>query len=279
MARTNLRRTILTLLVAVSTAVTAVAQEASGLAAAAAVEQALVETIAAAEKSVVAIARVRIERPEDTSSFEPRVDPFGRRALAIAPPDPTDPDFVPNEYAAGVVVGPGLILTAYHVLGEESEYFVTTHQRKVYRAWVKGADPRSDLAVLAIEAVDLPPIRFGDGTGVKKGQIVVTLGNPHAVARDGQASAGWGIVSNLARKASPVPAGPDDTGKPSLHHYGTLIETDAKLNRGASGGPLLNLRGEMVGLCVALGTAVGYQSAATYAIPLDETFRLGPLVR
>jgi len=249
------------------------AQEQSAVEAATAIQRALVDVIAGAEKSVVSIARVRVERPGETFNFEARPDPFGGRAIPAASPEPTDPDFIPNEYGTGVVVGRGLILTAYHVLGEQSEYYVTTHQRKVYRAWIKGADPRSDLAVLGIEAVDLPPIRFGDAAGVKKGQIVVVLGNPYAIARDGQASAGWGIVANLARKAPPVPDESDSSGKTTLHHFGTLIQTDAKLNFGTSGGPLLNLRGEMIGLCVAWAAVAGYESAAGYAMPCDQTFR------
>ncbi|MBN2475173.1 MAG: trypsin-like peptidase domain-containing protein [Pirellulales bacterium] len=250
------------------------AQETSGLDAAAAVERALVDVIGRAEKSVVAIYRIRKELPEETFGLELRPDPFGRRATAAPAPQLTDPDFVPTEYGTGVVIDPrGLILTAYHVLGEQSEYYVCGHDRKFYRAWIKGADPRSDLAVLAVQAIDLTPIAFGDAAGLKKGQIVIALGNPYAIARDGQVSASWGIVSNLGRKAPSVPSEFDSTGKSTLHHFGTLIQTDAKLNLGTSGGPLLNLRGEMVGLTVALAATAGYESAAGYAIPVDATFR------
>ena len=192
----------------------------------------------------------------------------------MSPPQPTDPDFIPNEYGAGVVVDRGgLILTAYQVLGEESDYYVTTADHKIYKATVKGADPRSDLAVLSIEATDLTPIALGNAAELKKGQIVISLGNPYAVARDGQASAAWGIVSNLGRKAPATPSESDPSGRPTLHHYGTLIQTDAKLNLGTSGGPLLNLKGEMVGLGVVLAAAAGYEAAGGYAIPVDETFR------
>ena len=90
------------------------------------------------------------------------------------------------------------------------------------------ADPRSDLAVLEIEATDLTPIKFGDATKLKKGQIVIALGNPYAIARDGQVSASWGIVSNLTRKDGPSTGreGPAHAS-PRLHQYGTLIQTDA----------------------------------------------------
>ncbi len=253
----------------------ALAQESpSRVDAVAAMEKTLVDVIARTEKSVVAIARVRRESPSETFSMELRPDAFDRRLILSTVPLPTDPDFIPNEYGAGVVVNRrGLILTAYHVLGEDSDYYVTTSERKVYKASIKAADPRSDLAVLAIEADDLVPIAFGNAAELKKGQIVISLGNPYAIARDGQPSAAWGIVSNLARKAPLEPGQSDSVGKTSLHHFGTLIQTDAKLNLGTSGGPLLNLKGEMVGLSVALAAASGYETAAGYAIPVDQTFR------
>jgi len=101
----------------------------------------------------------------------------------------------------------------------------------------------------------------------------VALGNPYAIARDGQASASWGIVANLARKAPPVPDDVDLTGKSTIHHFGTLIQTDAKLNVGSSGSPLVNLKGEMIGLVTAIPAVVGFQEAAGYAIPTDAMFR------
>jgi serine protease Do len=238
------------------------------------IEAAIVRVVARCEKSVVAVARVRREQPGESFTFETRPDPFGRGVSPLMPPQPTDPDFIPNEYAAGVVVDSrGLILTACHVLAEASDYYVTTADHRVYKAVIKAADPRSDLAVLAIDAAELASIPFGDGALVKKGQIVVALGNPNAIARDGQASASWGIVANLARKAPAAPIESDPTGRPTLHHYGTLLQTDSRLNIGSSGGPLLNLHGEMVGLCIALAAAPGYESAGGYAIPVDATFR------
>jgi S1-C subfamily serine protease len=239
----------------------------------------LADAIARAERSVVAIARVRKEPASEALRPEFRPDAFGRRIVAPSPPQPTDANFVPNEYGTGVIIDRrGLVLTAYHVLGEASEYYVTTSGRRIFKASIKAADPRSDLAVLSLDGAEtssasLPPITFGDATTVRKGQIVLTLGNPYAIARDGQTSAGWGIVANLARKAPSTPDDAEPSGPQTLHHFGTLIQTDAKLNLGTSGGPLLNLQGEMIGLCVALAAVPGYESAAGYAIPIDPTFR------
>jgi len=272
-----LRRLNLTLL-----AVAAVLSATSNLAAqgivrgglAQALERDLVETIASAEKSVVAIARVSRETPDEVLRLEPRPDPFGRSGGVLGEPSPTDPDFIPNEYATGVVVGrEGLILTTYHVLAPQSDYYVTTSDRRVYQATIHAADPRSDLAVLAVGGADLVPIALGDGGSLRKGQIVIALGNPHAIARDGQASAAMGIVANLARKAPPEPGDFSSAGKPTLHHLGTLIQTDVRLGTGTSGGALVDLSGRMVGLLTSLPATTGYERAAGYAIPVDATFR------
>jgi S1-C subfamily serine protease len=251
----------------------AIGQETSGLQAATALEDVLVKAIARSERSVVAIARVSrngADRPGDAPNLFNRFQP-------AEIPVPGDLDFIPNDYATGVVVGDGLILTAYHVLRDDSEYWVSTADRKTYKvSRIVGADPRSDLAVLQIAARDLVPIKFGDAGKLKKGQIVIALGNPYSIARDGQVSASWGIVANLSRKDAPVISQRDDqtvpVKKPTLHQYGTLIHTDAKLNLGTSGGALLNLKGEMVGLTVALAASLGYEQSAGFALPVDETF-------
>jgi len=221
---------------------------------AAALESAVVEAIERCEPSVVAIARVEAASAPDAT--------------------PTNPSFVPSQYGTGVVFDRrGLILTSYQLVNKNDQYWVTTSDRKIYRAKPKGADPHSGLAVLQVSASDLKPIRFGDASNLRKGQFVVGLGNPYGIARDGQVSASWGIISNLARKAAPVWSDVRQNDKPSLHHFGTLIQTDAKLNTGTSGGPLVNLRGEMIGLSTALAATPGYELSAGYAIPIDDAFR------
>ncbi len=260
--------------VVLALATTASAQEPTGLEAAATLERSLERTIAGTEKSVVAIARVRKDQPGDSVRLEVRPDPFGSQIA------PTDPNFVPNEYGAGVVVDRhGLVLTAAHVLGDENDsYFITTSERRVYRASIKASDPRSDLAVLSIDGAEaasanFTPIRLGDASSLRKGRIIVTLGNPYAIARDGQASAGWGIVSNLGRKGPLARDEAEPRSEPLLERYGGLIQTDARLHLGTSGGPLLNLKGEMVGLCISTAAVSGYESPAGYAIPVDAMFR------
>lgn len=217
-------------------------------------QEGLQKAIAKAEGSVVAIARVR-------------------QGAALAPGDPS---FVPNEFASGVVVGRrGQILTNYHVLGNpaENDYWVWLRDKpyrvlKVERP--RAADPWLDLALLQIGAEDLEPIELGDASLLRKGQFVVALGNPYAIARDGEVSASLGIVSNLRRKAPPFPR---QETRETLHQLGTLVQIDARLPRGASGGALINLDGQLVGLTVSL-TALGEEeSEGGFAIPVDATFK------
>jgi len=243
----------------------------------AALEKTITAAIARAEKSVVAIYRVPRRKPGDPWGAEVRPDPFGRQVAPFAGPRAGDPEFLPSEYGTGVIVDPrGQVLTAYHVIGEDVEnyeFFVTTVDRRTFAAVPYAADPRSDLAVLSFPGEGLQPITFGDASGVRKGQIVIALGNPYAIARDGQPSASWGIISNIQRKAPPRLTGGETTGRTTLHHFGTLIQTDARLNWGTSGGALINLKGEMIGLLTSLPAVAGYEAAAGYAYPVDETFR------
>lgn len=254
------------------------AQPETGLQAALALEKTLVETIAAAEKSVVAIARV----PKDPLVGIPRSE---------------DSTMVPSGYGTGVVVDRrGLILTNYHVLGdiEKYDYYVWIQHRSFkvqgisaredrkparedarFKAKdVKAADPWFDLAVLEIDADDLVPIKFGDAGKLKKGQIVVALGNPYAIARDGEVSAAWGIISNLRRHA-PAPPGEDPLlpQDNTVQQYGDMIQTDAQLPQGASGGALLNLKGEMIGLTSSLAALSNGETTAGFAIPVDDQFK------
>jgi serine protease Do len=249
-------------------------------------QDAMASVIERNERCVVSIARVR---PSDVDNLpRPFNGPRNRFGGLFPPsldqpPKASDPDFIPSEFATGVVVDAnGLILTNYHVLASGCQYYITTSDRRVFEAQtpdsgaaepVWAADPRSDLAILKIDAQDLTPVQFGDASKLRKGHFVIALGNPYAIARDGQPSATWGIVSNLQRKAAPNPDDNNPLGKNTLHHYGTLIQTDARLNLGTSGGMLLNLEGKMVGLTTSLAALYGYEQSAGFAIPVDDTFK------
>lgn len=250
----------------------------NSLAVVSALEDATVGAIESAERSVVAISRVRRNRSPSplANQLRPEQLRLGNPFPAIEAPD--NPDYVPTLFGSGVVISDdGYIVTCGHVLDDprEHDYFVWL-DKESYSARVVGmpakvlaSDPFSDLAVLKIDASGLNPARFNTAP-LRKGQFVIALGNPHAIARDGRASASWGIVSNLGRVAPTDKAGEEN--KETLHHYGTLIQTDAKLNLGTSGGALVNLKGEVVGITTALAATSGYEQSAGFAIATDELF-------
>jgi S1-C subfamily serine protease len=186
--------------------------------------------------------------------------------------DLAHPAYVPESYGSGVVIDPaGLILTNYHVVREATKVYVRLPGGKGSYADIHAADPRSDLAVLRVidpRILPLRPIKLGDGARVEKGQWVLSVANPFAAGfRDGSPSAAWGILSNVRRRAPSSPS--EDELTKTLHHYGTLLQTDARLNVGCSGGALLNLRGEMIGLTTALAALHGTDTAGGFAVPLD----------
>lgn len=255
---------VLGLLSFFSTAVQA--QEPTGLQMALAMEQLVVDAIAKAEKSVVAIARIPRDSKAGGDSREP-----------------TDPEFIPDVFGSGVVIDRrGYILTNAHVLGfdpkrkDQYRYYVWHEHRPFSATVVERPDEATvtavsgfrDLAVLKITPPsDLTAITFGDTSKLRKGNIVIALGNPYATGRDGEASASWGIVSNLSRKAPrPLTA---QQGEETLADWGNLIQCDARLNIGSSGGALLNLRGEMIGLTTSLAALYGYEKSGGFAIPMD----------
>jgi S1-C subfamily serine protease len=204
-----------------------------------------------------------IRSPEDEES---------KRLRAL---DLENPLVVPESFGSGIVIDDsGLILTCEHVIRGATKVFVRLPGRQGSYADIHAADPRSDLAVLRLlkPPPGLKALKLGDGGTLKKGQWIVTLANPYAAGfRDGSPSASWGIVSNLRRR---LPGSPVETERSkTLHEHGTLIQTDARLNLGTSGGALLDLRGELVGLTTSLAAVGGSETAGGFAVPLNAGMR------
>lgn len=190
--------------------------------------------------------------------------------------DLAHPDHVPESYGSGVVIDEqGLVLTNYHVVRDATKVFVRLPGGGGSYADIHAADPRSDLAVLRLlqRKRPLKALPLGDGGQVERGQFVLSIAHLFAAGfRDGQPSASWGIISNLRRRA-PASAKREEELNKTLHHYGTLLQTDARLHLGCSGGALINLRGELIGLTTALAAIQGGEIPGGYAIPLDEGMR------
>jgi S1-C subfamily serine protease len=194
-------------------------------------------------------------------------------------PDPSS--LISFDFGSGVVIGDkGEILTAFHVVRGAAHLLVRAADRQQFDAEIIAADPRSDLAVIApvegerADAPRLKPLALGDAGRLRKGSFLVALGNSFNAAHDGTPSASWGILSNIARKIEPEL---DDAKRPrralQLMNYPTLLQLDAKLNLGMSGGAVINLKGELVGLTTMAASPAGFDSMAGYAIPMDKLGR------
>jgi serine protease Do len=190
--------------------------------------------------------------------------------------DLADPGHVPQAFGSGVVIdSAGLILTNYHVVQDATKLYVRLPNGRGSYADIHAADPRSDLAVLRLLNPKLPPveaIRLGDADRMERGHFVLSIANVFAAGfRDGQPSASWGILSNIRRRAVAPPR--DESQSKPLHYYGTLLQTDARLHLGCSGGALVNLDGEMIGLTSALAAIQGGETPGGFAIPVNAGLR------
>jgi serine protease Do len=156
---------------------------------------------------------------------------------------------------SGVIISPdGYIVTNNHVVDGAVDLRVTMSDRRVLPAKLIGADPLTDLAVIKIEGKDFPSVPMGDATKLHPGQTVLAFGNPFGF----RFTVTRGIVSALNR---PNPS-PTDARKP-----GQFIQTDAAINPGNSGGPLVDARGEVVGINTFLISSSGQFSGMGFAIP------------
>lgn len=158
----------------------------------------------------------------------------------------------------------GHILTNFHVVEGSQQVVVTLFDGNQYEAKVIGADPPNDIAVLKIEAPHdtLVPVRLGDSERLKVGQRVFAFGSPFGLER----TMTCGIISSLNRTL------------PSRNHrtMKAIIQVDAALNRGNSGGPLMSSRGELVGMNTAIASATGENTGIGFAIPAATIRRLVP---
>jgi serine protease Do len=154
---------------------------------------------------------------------------------------------------SGFIVSPdGYILTNAHVVENADEVTVKTTDRREYTAKVVGVDPQTDVAVLKIDAKNLPTVKLGDPEKLRPGEWVVAIGSPFGFENSVTA----GIVSATSRA---MPGG----------NYTPFIQTDVAVNPGNSGGPLFNMNGEVVGINSQIYSRTGGYMGVSFAIPID----------
>src|SRR5690606_10585608 len=153
----------------------------------------------------------------------------------------------------------GYVLTNNHVVDNASRVTVTMTDRRQFDATVVGRDPNTDVAVLKIDATNLPVVRIGNSDEIQVGDWVLALGYPLSLGETVTA----GIVSAKGKNIGIM--GRNEEAAAPLEHF---IQTDAAINPGNSGGPLVNLRGEAVGINSAIASPTGTYSGYGFAVPI-----------
>jgi serine protease Do len=157
---------------------------------------------------------------------------------------------------SGVIVSrEGYILTNYHVIGGADKIRVTLYDERKFDAKIVGSDPKTDVAVIKIEADNLPVARFGDSRKMEVGEWVLAIGSPFSEQLEQTVTAG--IISAKGRS------------NVGLAEYEDFIQTDAAINPGNSGGALVNLRGEVIGINTAILSRTGGNLGVGFAIPIE----------
>jgi serine protease Do len=217
-----------------------------------------VEALAAhVTPSVVNVAVTsRVEAKEQNfGGIDPEALPPGFRQFFFGQGGQQQPQ-IEHGVGSGVIISPdGYIVTNNHVVENATKITVTLDDKRAFTAKLVGVDKLNDLAVVKIDAKDLPAISWGDSTKLRPGQTVLALGSPFGYL---QFSVTRGIISALDR---PNPYS-DDRRKP-----GDFIQVDAAINPGNSGGPLVNAHGELIGINTFIISNSGSFAGAGFAIP------------
>ncbi len=237
-------------------------------------EQTFVQIAKAVTPAVVNISTTRRVKREELIPGLPFNNPLFReffgdehpRRLPGKPKEHKEPSL-----GSGVIVdASGLIITNNHVIANADEIKVLLGDRREFKGTVVGTDPRSDIAVLKIDAKDLPVIPWGDSTKLQVGEYVLTVGNPFGLNQ----TVTMGIVSAVGR------------ANVGIADYEDFVQTDAAINPGNSGGAMVNTHGELVGINTAIFTQSGGYMGIGFAVPsnmarsvMESLVRTGKVTR
>jgi serine protease Do len=216
----------------------------------------LVEQVGPGVVNIEAKAGARQVANEQQMPDEEDIPEIFRRFFGPGMPGgPQQPQRRGTSMGSGFIISPdGYVLTNHHVVDGASEVTVKLSDRRSFKAKVVGSDEAYDVALLKIEASGLPSLRLGDSNTLKPGQWVVAIGSPFGLDHSVTA----GVVSATSRM-NPF----------ANQQYVQFIQTDVAINQGNSGGPLLNTRGEVVGINSQIFSASGGYMGISFAIPID----------
>lgn len=230
----------------------------------------LVEQVGPSVVNIRTLEKVR--QPESgTSGPDEEMQELFRRFFGVPMPNaprqgprqnrPQPEEAQPRGVGSGfILTSDGFIMTNAHVVDGADEVVVTLTDKREFKARIVGADKRTDVAVVKINATGLPAVKVGDVSRLKVGEWVMAIGSPFGLENTVTA----GIVSAKQR----------DTGD-----YLPFIQTDVAINPGNSGGPLINMRGEVVGINSQIYSRSGGFMGISFAIPMDEATRVSDQLR
>ena len=233
----------------------------------------LVDQVGPAVVNIRTVERVRAGAAGRGGQMDQEMQEFFRRFFGIPMPNTPRPQGpradpqeqpereVPRGVGSGFIISAdGFVMTNAHVVDGADEVLVTLPDKREFKAKLIGADKRTDVAVVKIDATGLPFVRIGDINRLRVGEWVMAIGSPFGLENTVTA----GIVSAKQR----------DTGD-----YLPFIQTDVAVNPGNSGGPLINLRGEVVGINSQIYSRSGGFMGISFAIPIDEAMRVSEQLR
>ena len=215
---------------------------------------ALVEQYGKTVVNIEVVGRASVTRLPELSRDDPFFEFFRRFGVPVpGEGGPAEPPVLRGSGSGFIVSADGYILTNAHVVSDAEEVTVRLADRREFPAKVIGSDSRTDVAVIKIDAQELPTVRIGDHTKLRPGEWVLAIGSPFGL----ESTATAGIVSATSRAV-----GGGETDVP-------FIQTDVAVNPGNSGGPLFNLRGEVVGINSMIFSRTGGYMGISFAVPID----------
>src|SRR4030042_5598331 len=206
------------------------------------------EIVSAVSPAVVNISTTKVIRRDAKSLFE---DPFFDLFSPFHDFGMTK-KWKEQSLGSGVIVSPdGYIITNNHVVEKGDEIKVTLFDRRTFKGKIVGADPKTDIAILRIDASSLPTLSWGDSEKLQVGEFVLAIGNPYSLSH----TVTMGIISAVGR------------ANVGIADYEDFIQTDAAINPGNSGGPLENIKGELIGINTAIFSRTGGYQGIGFAGP------------
>jgi len=213
-----------------------------------------------AEKTMPAVVNISTDKMVDNNFQHPFMDDPTFRRFFNMPDDDThkEGEHMVHSLGSGIVISAdGYILTNNHVVENASKVHVTFAGEREYEAEIIGTDPPTDVALIKIDAENLPFLEISDSDLLRVGDQVMAIGNPFGVGQ----TVTLGIASALGRNIG-------------LMDYSNLIQTDASINPGNSGGALVNMKGELVGMNAAILSRSGGSQGIGFAIPANMAMRV-----